>query len=131
MLSFCHKSTFLALCLIVTAPGWAVDSPDYRAIVGYITRHCSECHNTGNQDSRIDLESLVWNFDAPIVFNQWETVFDKVASAQMPPAPNDMPESDRRVFMNRLAGTCRRTLLHIALCICSWLLAVYFLRFAR
>ena len=70
-----------------------------------MTRHCAECHTTENQDSRIDLGSLVWDFDDPAVFNQWETVFDKVASSQMPPTPNDMPEADRRTFINILGDT--------------------------
>jgi len=115
MYSFCHKAICLALCLLTTTSASAVDSPEHRAITGYITHHCAECHTTGHQDSRIDLGSLVWDFDNPAVFNQWETVFDKVASSQMPPAPNDMPESERREFMSILGNTLReKDLQHIA-----------------
>ena len=74
----------------------AVDAPATRAISTLTKQYCTECHNPSNEDERLDFTSLALDFDNPAVFNQWEAIFDKVTSMQMPPDQDAMPPTARR-----------------------------------
>lgn len=84
------------------------DSPEQRSLEQLIQNYCSECHHAGNTDELPDLTTLIWNFDDPLIFSQWESVFDKVTSLQMPPDQEAFPAPARRNFTNILGNTLRQ-----------------------
>mgnify|MGYP001399743145 CR=1 FL=1 len=99
-------STFL---FYLTTIAMAVEPSDFQSISTLTKRYCGECHGSGNQTERLDLLSLEWNFDTPTGFNQWETIFDKVTSLQMPPDQEDMPTTARHDFTRILGATLSRS----------------------
>ncbi len=92
-------------CMPVIHRVQAADSPEYRSILQMAKKYCFECHNSDSDQTPLNLETLVWNFDDPIAFSHWERVFDKVASLQMPPAGYELPDNYRRDFLNLLGNT--------------------------
>ena len=92
-------------CMPVIHRVQAADSSEYRSILQMAKKYCFECHNSDSDQTPLNLETLVWNFDDPIAFSHWERVFDKVASLQMPPAGYELPDNYRRDFLNILGNT--------------------------
>ena len=89
------------LCSVVRS-----DSPEYRTIQSLASKYCYECHS--EDAGTRNLTSLVWNFDDPQAFTQWENVFDKVASHQMPPEEVSIPATARQDFLNILGSTLKQ-----------------------
>ena len=89
------------LCSVVRS-----DSPEYRTIQSLASKYCYECHS--EDAGTRNLTSLVWNFDDPQAFTQWENIFDKVASHQMPPEKVSMPATARQDFLNILGLTLKQ-----------------------
>ncbi|MBA63337.1 MAG: hypothetical protein CMJ76_13350 [Planctomycetaceae bacterium] len=105
-ISIRHISSLAPLFFLMSST-LAADSSQYTRISVITTRYCGECHNADNQDERLDFSSLKWDLDNPVVFNQWEMVFDKVASLQMPPNKEAISEAVRHEFINLLGNTLR------------------------
>jgi hypothetical protein len=99
-----RNSQIVALLLLMTAPVLRANSPEFRKISAFIQRYCTDCHNADKHGEKLDLVSLNWNLDIPIVLQQWEKVFTKVDSLQMPPTKGDMPEADRHAFTRTLGN---------------------------
>ena len=102
-----HNSIYSTL-LFLTTTVMAVDAPGIRTISTLTKQYCTECHNPSNEAVRLDFTSLALDLDNPAVFSQWEAIFDKVTSMQMPPDQDAMPTNARHDFTKLLGRTLHR-----------------------
>ena len=103
------RNSICSTLLFLTTTVMAVDAPATRTISNLTKQYCTECHNPSNEAERLDFTSLTLDFDNPVVFNQWEDIFDKVTSMQMPPDQEDMPTTARHDFTKLLGRTLQRS----------------------
>ena len=62
------------------------------AVTPLVEEHCIECHDWAT-DTRLDFESLGFDLTDPATFRQWEHVFDRAESGEMPPKKKKRPDS--------------------------------------
>ena len=103
------RNSICSTLLFLTTTVMAVDAPATRAISNLTKQYCTECHNPSNEAERLDFTSLTLDFDNPVVFNQWEDIFDKVTSMQMPPDQEAMPTTARHDFTKLLGRILHRS----------------------
>jgi len=97
-------------CTVVflTTTVMAVDSPGMRTVSSLTKQYCTECHSPGNEAEILDLTSVALELDDPAIFSQWEAIFDKVTSMQMPPDQDAMPTAARHNFTTLLGRILHR-----------------------
>lgn len=99
MIDLRHSICFLlAIVFVSTCKAQSTTA----SINGFMQSHCIECHGPGNQEGRLDLESLLTTelTDKP---QQWEAVVSKLAARQMPPVGSQRPsEEDYRAVLKQL-----------------------------
>ena len=92
---------FVFACIVVPNVVWASDlaSPPREAVV-LIERFCLDCHNSGDRQAGIDLETMI---ERPLLDNvqEWEMVVRKVGARQMPPAGSERPGEGEFESLNR------------------------------
>ena len=56
--------------------------------------HCVHCHGADTQNGRLRLDTLPAELSDPAVARRWESVFDRLASGEMPPKSEDRPPEE-------------------------------------
>ena len=57
-----------------------------------VNSSCIDCHDA-DTDTRLNFEKLSDDLTDPAVFRQWEQVFDRVTTGEMPPKSEPRPDS--------------------------------------
>ena len=73
----------------------------------FLERYCFECHDKDTHKAGLTLDSLPFDLAQRPVARQWEAVFDKLSTGQMPPKKADQPSAEERnAVSNSLAQQC-------------------------
>lgn len=64
----------------------------FKQVQPLIESSCLACHDDA-EESGLDLSTLGYNLSDATVFKNWEHVFDRVRTGEMPPATEDRPEA--------------------------------------
>ena len=65
--------------------------PLEEAVTPLVEAHCIECHDWATE-TPLDFESLGYDLNDPATFRQWEHVFDRAKSGEMPPKKKKRPD---------------------------------------
>lgn len=91
-----HRFPFFLLAaatLWATSPGSrAVELPE--KIEGFLSTHCYECHDDLTAEADLDLTELDFDLTDPHALSDWEHVFERVESGEMPPEKKPRPEAE-------------------------------------
>lgn len=90
-----YSFAYLLACSLLVAFSAFARSDDFsnarRALAPLIDSSCIHCHDA-DSDTGLDFESLGDELSDATTFLQWEKVFDRVESGEMPPASEERPE---------------------------------------
>ena len=67
-----------------------------------IKRNCVGCHDRASRKGNLDLTSLAFDLEDPAVQDRWIQIHDRIEKGEMPPKPNDLPESERALMVTAL-----------------------------
>ena len=65
----------------------------------FLERYCFECHDSDTHKAGLVLDGLPFDLAQRTVARQWEGVFDKLDSGQMPPKKADQPSAEERAAL--------------------------------
>ncbi|MFH5806368.1 DUF1592 domain-containing protein [Alienimonas sp. DA493] len=84
------KRPLAALAALLFAP--AALSADVRTeTAAFVRAHCADCHTGEFAEAGLDFDTLTADLADLAVFAQWERVFDRIESGEMPPAEMPRP----------------------------------------
>ena len=63
-----------------------------KSVAPLVQSSCIDCHDA-DTDTRLNFENLSGDLTDPAVFRQWEQVFDRVTTGEMPPKSEPRPDS--------------------------------------
>ena len=73
-------------------------------IRSFIEANCVDCHEGGEAEAGLDLETLPIDLDDQTIQDRWIQIHDRVANGEMPPNDHgDVGKTDRSSFLNSLA----------------------------
>lgn len=83
----------LVAALVFAAPGArAADPAAFKAKVKpFLDAHCVDCHGPDVQKAKLRLDDLAPDLGDPRTAATWATVYDKIASGEMPPKRRERP----------------------------------------
>ena len=67
-----------------------------------IKRNCVGCHDRASRKGNLDLTSLAFDLEGRAVQDRWIQIHDRIEKGEMPPEPNDLPESERALMVTAL-----------------------------
>lgn len=74
-------------------------------VTRFLTRYCHDCHAGETTEGGLDLQQLSADVSDAAVFARWERLYDRVQTAEMPPADADQPDqASRERFASQLAA---------------------------
>ena len=74
-------------------------------MTGLFDNHCVECHDGGEAEGRLNLQSLEWNLEDPHMADIWVKIHDRLASGEMPPKDaGDLSKAERGSAVEDLAN---------------------------
>ena len=98
-----HSLRFIFLLLLSTGSLRAVEVAALpAALSGFLEKHCHVCHADDEAESGLDLAGLGLNLSDAEVMRQWVLVHDRIAAGEMPPDGQELPESEKKNFLNQL-----------------------------
>ena len=65
-------------------------------------QHCVDCHDGASAEGDLDLTSLAFDLEDSAVRDRWILIHDRIDKGEMPPKPNDLPESERALMVRAL-----------------------------
>ncbi len=88
----CGWLLLFAVCLfcIRVGEGRAADSPVDHT---FLQKHCVHCHEEGNTEGGLNLQSLTLKADDPNNLARWAKVHDRIVSGEMPPVGEERPDA--------------------------------------
>jgi hypothetical protein len=63
-----------------------------KSVAPLVQSSCIDCHDA-DTDTRLNFEKLSDDLTNPVVFGQWEQIFDRVTKGEMPPKSEPRPDS--------------------------------------
>ena len=67
-------------------------------------QHCVDCHANGQSEGGFAIEQLDWDLARVAVFDQWETIHDRIESGEMPPTQaSELDDASRQEFVQTVA----------------------------
>lgn len=64
------------------------------ALPAFFQQHCVSCHDADTRKGNLDLTSLKPDFSDVDTFGRWVSVYDRIASGEMPPKKKPRPTAD-------------------------------------
>ncbi len=74
-----------------------------RVVTGFLTKHCTACHNSKKTEGELDLTTLSADMKASTSGARWAMVVEKLANGEMPPEGRPRPDSQSLVAVGRWA----------------------------
>jgi len=65
-------------------------------------RNCVGCHDGSSRKGNLDLTSLAFDLEDRAIQDRWIQIHDRIQKGEMPPEPNDLPESERALMVRAL-----------------------------
>ena len=65
-------------------------------------RNCVGCHDGSSKKGNLDLTSLAFDLEDRAIQDRWIQIHDRIKKGEMPPEPNDLPESERALMVRAL-----------------------------
>ena len=65
-------------------------------------RNCVGCHDALSRKGNLDLTSLAFDLEDRAIKDRWIQIHDRIKNGEMPPEPNDLPESERALMLRAL-----------------------------
>ena len=96
------QSTFSLLIglLLATSVLHADEIPAPAAAL--LERNCVGCHDGSSKKGNLDLTSLDFDLEDRATQDRWIQIHDRIMKGEMPPTPNDLPESERALMVRAL-----------------------------
>ena len=66
--------------------------PQLPLVSAFIDRHCVECHDSPDHESRLDLTKLAYQPSDAANLSLWVRIHDRVRAGEMPPTKDARPE---------------------------------------
>ena len=67
-----------------------------------LERNCVGCHDGSSKKGNLDLTSLAFDLEDHATQDRWIQIHDRIMKGEMPPTPNDLPESERALMVRAL-----------------------------
>lgn len=67
-----------------------------------LERNCVGCHDGSSKKGNLDLTSLAFDLEDRATQDRWIQIHDRIMKGEMPPTPNDLPESERALMVTAL-----------------------------
>ncbi|MEO1524509.1 MAG: DUF1592 domain-containing protein [Planctomycetota bacterium] len=81
-----------------------------KATAPFVSQYCADCHLDGAAEGGFDASKLSHDLTDEANFAQWERVFDRVESGEMPPEDSEQPtDAVKRSFIKRLGSPLWQT----------------------
>ena len=64
-----------------------------------LERNCVGCHDGSSKKGNLDLTSLSFDLEDRATQDRWIQIHDRIMKGEMPPAPNNLPESERALMV--------------------------------
>ncbi|WP_395737595.1 DUF1592 domain-containing protein [Prosthecobacter sp.] len=87
----------LPALVLATGISLAADAPPQ------IAQSCTECHDKDNTKGGLDLTALPFDLQDPATRDRWIRIYDRVEKGEMPPKPEDLPQSERADIVQSLS----------------------------
>ncbi|HEX8911090.1 MAG TPA: DUF1592 domain-containing protein [Humisphaera sp.] len=95
-----------ALAAPAATPAAAAPLPPH--VAAYFERHCLECHDADSKKGGLDLTKATADFARGEASRNWTTLFDRVASGEMPPAKKPRPAAaEQRATLDWVASNLK------------------------
>ncbi len=88
------RLTLVLASVLLLSPDLSLAN-DFSTVVEIIKTHCHECHNSETKEGGLDLASSKTDLNDAQLRTQWIHVFDRVRKKEMPPAPQQLPDTQR------------------------------------
>ena len=74
------------------------------AVAAGLKQHCVDCHNGASGEGDLDLTSVAFDLEDRAVKDRWILIHDRIDKGEMPPEPEDLPDSERMSMVRALRG---------------------------
>lgn len=92
--------TLLIVLLLATSVLRADELPAPAA--AFFKRNCVGCHDNSSRKGNLDLTALAFDLGDRAIQDRWIQIHDRIKKGEMPPEPNDLPQSERALMLRAL-----------------------------
>lgn len=78
---------------------------DRQTLLNVMQQHCADCHANGESEGGFAIEQLDWDLTQVAVFDQWETIHDRLEAGEMPPPEvSELDDAARQEVLKKVAS---------------------------
>ena len=97
------RTLILLIGLLLAASGLHADGLPAPVAAGF-KQHCVNCHDGSSAEGGLDLTSLAFDLEDCAVQDRWILIHDRIEKGEMPPEPEDLPDSELASMVRALRG---------------------------